>query len=123
MAEGPIPTSPGLHNHISRVPQGYQSRGNVDKVFGVDAPVICGCPIECGSGARETEWQLAQHVLRVLKESGADAARALFYQLRDAAGINKRKLDAELVDCGFMAKETAEAGKRLADFQPGGISD
>jgi hypothetical protein len=122
MAEGPIPTRPGLH-HISRVPRGHQSRGDVDKVFGVDAPVICGCPIECGSGARETEWQLAQHILRVLKESGADAARALFYQLRDAPGFDQRKLDAELVDCGFMAKETAEAGKRLADFQPGGISN
>ena len=120
MAEGPIPTRPGLHHHISRVPRGHQSRGDVDKVFGVDAPVICGCPIECGSGARETEWQLAQHILRVLKESGADAARALFYQLRDAPGFDQRKLDAELVDCGFMAKETAEAGKQLAEYQPGG---
>jgi hypothetical protein len=120
MAEGPIPTRPGLRNHISRVPQGHQSRGDVDKVFGVDAAVICGCPIECGSGARETEWQLAQHILRVLKESGADAARALFYQLRDAPGFDQRKLDAELVDCGFMAKETAETGKQLAEYQPGG---
>jgi hypothetical protein len=37
MAEGPIPTRPGLHNHISRIPQGHQSRGDIDKVFGIDA--------------------------------------------------------------------------------------
>jgi hypothetical protein len=123
MAEGPNPTRSGPHNHTSPLSKDYQSRGDIDKVFGVDAPVICGCPIEVGSGARETEWQLAQHILRVRKEEGVDAARALFYKLRDAAGFNQRKLDAELVAVGFMAQATAEAAKKLDEYTPDGTAN
>jgi hypothetical protein len=123
MAEGPNPTTPGAHNHLNLVPKDYRSRGEIDRVFGTDAPVICGCPVEVGSGARSTEWQLAQHVLRVRNEQGVYAARALFHKLRDATGVNQRSFDAELVAVGFMAKATADAAKALDEYKPDGTAN
>src|ERR1700733_10831362 len=43
-------------------------RRDIDKVFGVDAPIICGLPIEVGSGALEVEQQLVEHVRRIQQE-------------------------------------------------------
>jgi hypothetical protein len=120
------PTTPGSHNHLHppvRPHDAANPRREIDKVFGDEAPVIEGLPIEVGHGAKPVEWQLAQHLLRVLREDGADAARALFHKLRGAAGFNQRSLDAELVAVGFMASKTADAAKRLDEFQPGGTAN
>jgi hypothetical protein len=120
------PTTPGAHNHLGGRPPARDPanpRGDFDRVFGVDAPLICRCPIEVGSGARSTEWQLAQHLVRIRSEDGDAAARALFHKLREAAGVNQRSLDVELVAVGFMAEATAGAAKMLDEYQPGGSSN
>jgi hypothetical protein len=108
--------------HGKLLPPGRQAstvRPGVDQVFGIDAPVICGLPIEIGSGAKSPVWQLARHLARIRSENGDDAARALFQQLRNEPGVDQRSLDAELVLTGFMAAKTAEGAKELDEYQPG----
>jgi hypothetical protein len=98
-------------------------RREIDKVFGVDAPIICGLPIEVGSGALEVEQQLAEHVLRIRREDGDAAAWAIRDRLLVAAGFNMAKLKHALVRRDLLPPEeeppTATVEK-LAEFQPSG---
>jgi hypothetical protein len=93
-------------------------RKHIDAAYGCEAPVICGLPIEVGSGAKSTEWQLARHLVRVRVESGTSAAVALFNELRAVGGFDQRTFDGELVAAGFMSQSTADAAKKLAEYSP-----
>jgi hypothetical protein len=71
MAEGPNPTRPGIGNHLGGPPPARDPanpRREIDRVFGVHAPVILGVPIELGHGCLPVESQLAEHVLRIWRE-------------------------------------------------------
>jgi hypothetical protein len=105
MAEGPTPTSSGPHNHVSPLPRDYQSRGDVDKIFGVDAKIIEGLPIEQGSGCLLLEWQLAEHVMRIYHDVGDDAAWAMRDRLLVANGVNRAKLERELIVRDLLPKK------------------
>src|SRR5215471_8178554 len=72
-------------------------RSDIDKVFGVHAPIICELPIEIGHGALKLEAQLAEHVLRIYRDDGGDAAWKMRDRLLVADGVDRNRLESELV--------------------------
>jgi len=113
MGETATPTTPGIHNHLgSRT----VARTQFDRVFGVDAPITEGLPIEVGHGCKPVEWQLAEQVLRVFVENGSDESRVLLLRLLSNSSINQERLAAELVARNFMSQKTAaeQAMRRAA---------
>jgi hypothetical protein len=99
-------------------------RRHIDQMYGTEAPIICGLPIEVGSGALEVEQQLAEHVLRVHREDGDAAAWIIRDRLLVAAGFNRAKLKHALVRRDLLPPEeepSTAAVEQLADFQPSGV--
>jgi hypothetical protein len=107
-------------------------RRHIDQIFGTDARIIEGVAIEQGSGALEVEQQLAEHVLRIQREDGDPAAWIIRDRLLVAKGVNRDKLEDELVARNLLApdqkkeataevKTTTAAVEHLADFQPSGV--
>jgi len=95
--------TPGIGNHISprrRPPD--SSRKSIDAVFGEDAPVIEGLPIEIGVGALPVEEQLAEHALRIWRTDGDPAARRLILKLLAHDNVSVDRLKIELVRRGLM---------------------
>ena len=93
----------GIGNHISprrRPPD--PSRKSIDAVFGEDAPVIEGIPIEIGVGALSVEEQLANNVARVRQDDGDQVARRLILNLLAHDNVSVDRLKIELVRRGLM---------------------
>jgi len=96
-------TTPGLHNHLSpRIRPADPSRRHIDAVYGEDAPVIEGIPIEIGVGALAREEQLAEHALRIWRTDGAAVARNLILRLLAHDNVNVDRLKTELVRRNLM---------------------
>jgi hypothetical protein len=117
------PTTPGPHNHLGSRPAPRDPATEhrlIDKVFGVDAPIIETLPIEIGSGCMPVEWQLAEHVLRVFVAGGRDPSRALVLKLLSNKTIDQQKLAAELTARNLMSEKTAAAKRTLDQFTPAG---
>jgi hypothetical protein len=96
-------------------------------VFGVDAPVIEGLPIEVGHGCKSVEWQLAEHVRRIFVANGRDAARQLLLRLLELSSksdsIDQQRLAAELVERDLLSHKTAAAMRALDEFLPAGAAN
>jgi len=69
----------------------------VDQIYGVDAPLIEGVPIEIGVGALSREQQLADHVAHIRQTDGDLAARRLILKLLAHDGVNVEKFRLECV--------------------------
>lgn len=116
------PTKPGIHNHLHRPVRPHDPanpRPAIDRVFGDEAPIIEGLPIEVGSGAPPAEAQLAQHVLHVHKRDGAAAARALIEKLCKAQ-INQRAFREQLEAYGLARPISKTACRQFDELQPNG---
>lgn len=120
MGDTPHPTHPGPHNHIGSAVKRAVPAPHIDRVFGVDAPIIEGLPIEVGHGCNPVPWQLAEHVARIFATEGRDASRALILKLLCNTGVDQPALARELVARGFMSTRTAEARRALEAFAPVG---
>jgi hypothetical protein len=112
MAERPDNKAvPGMHHHLGGRPPARDPatpRGEIDRVFGTEAPVICGCAIEVGSGAMPVEWQLAEHVVRIYRDYGESSAWAIRNRFLVAAGVDRGKLENELIARNLLPKREAE---------------
>ncbi len=109
-------TTPGMHNHISRA-RADQPRRTIDAVFGVDAPIIAGLPIEVGHGAKSAEWQLAEHLVRIRSADGDDALRTTYERLIGVGGFDMAALNAELVARGLKAVQRAMSDEARKTFE------
>ena len=74
----------------------------VDQIYGVNAPLIEGVPIEIGVGALAREEQLAEHALRIWRTDGDLAARRLILKLLAHDNVSVDRLKIELVRRGLM---------------------
>ncbi len=110
MAETANPTTPGMHNHFNpqrRPHDPANPRKEIDRVFGEDARIIEGLPIEVGHGCRSVEDQLVQHLMRIKKTDGNDSAWAMRDKLLVIGNINQEKFKAGLVSQGLLALAAA----------------
>ena len=126
MAEGPNPTRPGRHNHVSPLVAPHDpavGRRHIDQVFGVNAQIIEGVPIEDGHGCLPVETQLAEYARRLFVENGRDAARAWLLQALANTTINQKKFATELVARGLISEKTADASRMLDEFSPSGSAN
>jgi len=112
MAETANPTTSGLHNHLHAPRQAHDPhspRKVIDAVFGDEAPIIEGLPIEVGHGCLLLEDQLAEHVKRLWKTEGAEAARAMQDRLLANKTVVPERLEAALAKRG-VASLTSKRG-------------
>jgi hypothetical protein len=123
MGDTANPTTPGPHNHLARLPaprDPANPRAEIDRVFGIDASVIEGLPIEVGHGCKSVAWQLAEHVRRAWAENGRAQARALILKLCANKSVDQGSLAEELVARGLMSAKTAASSRALEEFSPSG---
>jgi hypothetical protein len=120
MGDTPHPTRAGMHNHIGSAVKRAVPAPHIDRVFGVDAPIIEGLPIEVGHGCNPVPWQLAEHVARIFATEGRDAARALMLKLLLHTGIDQLAFANELVARNLMSVKTADGRRALEAFAPVG---
>lgn len=121
MAETVNPTKPGPHNHLgNRIAPRDTPAPQIDKVFGVDAPIIEGLPIEVGHGCKSISWQLAEHVLRIFATEGREASRALMLKLLTNKTINQGELAVELIARNLLSQKAAAGRRALEAFAPAG---
>lgn len=123
------PTTPGMHNHLhppEALPDPSNPRKAIDRVFGVDAPIIEGIPIEVGHGSLPVEVQLAEHVARIKAAEGEVAARSLIRKLLASFALptppqfNSAAFHAELVSRGLARPIPEAARKGFDESQPSG---
>jgi hypothetical protein len=104
MARTANPTVPGAHNHLGPRPRADvdNTRTAINSVFGADAHVIEGLPIEVGHGALEIEAQLAAHVARIVRDQGEEAAGAMVERLEQNGRVRRQNLSRELLARGMI---------------------
>ncbi len=116
------PTTPGIHNHLTppaRAHDPANPRKAVDRVFGDQAPIIEGLPIEVGHGALPTEAQLAEHVVRIRGTEGDDAARGLIKRLFASSQVNQPRFRVELEARGLAKPIPAAQRREFDELKPG----
>ena len=118
MGDTANPTTSGMHNHLG--PQAVPRDPQIDRVYGVDAPIIEGVPIEVGHGCKSAEWQLAEYVMRIFAANGREVSRVLLLKLCTNEIIDQEKFAEELVTRGLMSEKTAAAARAFEEFSPSG---
>jgi hypothetical protein len=122
MADGANPTMPGIHNHFRRPVRAHDPanpRKLVDRVFGDEAPIIEGLAIEVGHGALSPARQLAEHVVRIFRTEGREAARIIIGKLFKAP-IDQTELRAALEARGLIYPIPAAARRGFDELKPNG---
>jgi hypothetical protein len=104
MGDTPNPTSAGPHNHLGPKPHRAPDP-RIDRVFGVEAPIIAGAPIEVGSGANPVEFQLADYLAGIRATDGDDAMRAKYEEVLAAGGFSLTAFNNELALRGLKSPE------------------
>ena len=120
MAEGPNPTTPGAHNHLNWC---RMTTGRVGKSIGFLVPMRRLLRLSDRMWLGSARNRVATSAPYLPRSQGYPVPMLrdrFFISCAMLPALIKESWISELVDCGFMAKETAEAGKQLADFQPGG---
>lgn len=106
-------TTPGPHNHHL-----HPAR--------VRDPRIEGLLIEDGHGSKPTEWQLAEHVARIWRTEGDDAARAMIKRLLASFAsstppqFNAAAFRTELESRGLVQPISETARKVFDKLKPSG---